>query len=118
MDSFKAKYVAFTALLLLIADIAKGMAVQGETLIQKIEGEAAALPDLMGFLPKAGSLGAELDMLKSSPDDMVVGAELLVTDLAFSSDKAKAIVAAAFPLAEKTVGMIGDVKALVTAIQG
>ncbi|MDR3608532.1 MAG: hypothetical protein P4M08_14305 [Oligoflexia bacterium] len=115
---FASKYPAFTALFALVGGAASILAVQSETLIQKVEGEAAELPGLLAFLPQAGSLGAEVTALKASPTDMEAAAEMLISDFKFSSSKAQSVIAAAFPLAESLVGTtLPQVKALIAAIQ-
>jgi len=118
MDSFKSKYPAFTALLALAAALAQDVAAQGETVLQKLEGSIALVPQALAFMPMASGLGAEVAALKAAPTDIEAGVEVLITDLAFSSDKAKAIIAAAFPLAESLVGLVPQVESLVKAIKG
>lgn len=116
MNSFKSTYPALAGLILLVADATKQLFVGGETLLQKIEGEAAVIPDLISFAPQAGNLSAEIAKLKSVPADLEAAVEMLITDLAFSSDKAKAIINAAFPVAESVVAIIPQAKVLVEAI--
>jgi hypothetical protein len=117
MNSFQTTYPALYALINLLAGVAKGMAVQGETLVQKLEGEAMELPSLVSFLPLAGSIGAEIEAIKSSPGDIVGAAECLVTDLAFTSAKAQAVINAAFPLANSIAALVPQVTAVVAAIK-
>jgi hypothetical protein len=117
MTNFQTKYPAFYALLALMAGVGTGLVAQGETLVQKLEGEAAQLPNLLAFLPQVGSIGPELTALKSSPADIVTAGEVLVTDFAFSSDKAKAIIQASFPLAESLAGLYPQVVTLVAALK-
>ncbi len=113
---FATKYPSFAALLALLAGAGKVLAVQGESLIQKLEGEAVELPSLLAFLPQAGSLGSEIVAIKGNTADIEAAAEYAVTQLAFSSEKAQAIIAAAFPVAETAVTLLGQVKTLVAAI--
>lgn len=113
---FSTNYPAFAALLNLVAGLAKNLAVQNGSLVQKLESEASEVPALVAFLPLASQLGAEVQQLKSSPADIVGGVELLVSDLGFSSTKAQAVINAAFPLAQSIVGLVPQVQALVSAI--
>ena len=75
------------------------------------------VPQALAFFPQASLLGSELTALKANPIDLEAGAELLVTDLAFTSAKAKAIVSAAFPVAESLAAMVPQVQALITVIK-
>lgn len=117
MNSFQSKYPAFTALLGLLGAAAANMAVGGKTVMQKIESEAGLLPQLMAFYPQASGLGAEIQALKTSPADMVGALEVLVTDLALSSDRAKAIVPKAFAVAEWLAQGISPVEELIAVIK-
>lgn len=117
MNSFKSNYPVFSALILLVADFAKNLAVQGESMLAKVEGEVTIVPSILSFIPQASGLGAEVDKLKASPTDCIGGVELLVTDLAFSSERAQAVMSAAFPLADSLVVLVPQVKALVVAIK-
>lgn len=118
MTAFQTKYPAFASLLMVFATFAQDFAAQGETLAQKFEGAVNVVTPVITFLPQSGNLGAELVALKASPSDMEAAGEALVTDLAFSSTKAKAIIAAAFPFAEAAVGLIPQGEALVAAFKG
>ena len=117
MNSFKSKFPAITALLLISAAFAQDFAAQGETVLQKLEGSVAIVPQVLAFVPQASQLGAEASALKASPTDIEAGVEVLVTDLAFSSTKAQAIIAAVFPLAESLAGLVPQAQALVAAIK-
>jgi hypothetical protein len=117
MNSFKTTYPVFTALLSLISAFALDLVTENETLIQKLENSITIVPQVLGFLPIAGGLAAELAKLKASPADIEAAAETLVTDIAFSSVKAKAIIAAAFPLAESVVALVPQVGAIVAAVK-
>jgi hypothetical protein len=116
MNSFAQKYPAFAALLQLAATIAQDAAVQGESLVSKLESLANVAGPMIAFIPQASALSAELAQLKASPADIESAAEALVDDLDFSSDKAKAIIAAAFPVAESLVALIAPVQALIAVI--
>lgn len=117
MMNFAASYPAFAALLSLVANLVQDMEAPNETMLQKLEGSIGLVPVVLAFLPQASLLGPELVAIKASPLALEQGAELLVTDLAFSSAKAKAIIAAAFPVAEAIVGMVPGVQALAAAIK-
>lgn len=118
MTSFKQKYPAFAALLALAAAVAQDFAAPGLSLLQKLSGLAAIIPQVVGFLPLVGSIGSEIVAIKAAGVvDIEAAAELLVTDLAFSSDKAKAIVASAFPVAEQLAGLFAPVQSLIAAIK-
>ena len=117
MESFKAKYPGFVALLSIAAVFAQDMAAPGETALQKLEGTVNLIKPVVAFVPQASLLGPELEALKAAPADIEGGVELLITDLAFSSDKAKAIIAAAFPLAESLVALAPQSVALIAAIK-
>ena len=117
MQNFSTKYPTITALILLVANVAKDAAVQGETLVQKLEASVVLVPQALALIPNVSLLGAEVSALKASPLDLEAGAELLVADLAFSSPKAQAVIAAAFPLAEALVGLVPQVSALVAAMK-
>lgn len=117
MSAFTDKYPAFTAMLAIVAEGAQDLAAQNITFVAKLESMANLVSPIIDFIPQASGLGAELTALKASPADIEAAAEQLVTDLAFTSAKAKAIIAAAFPLAESAVGMIPQVEALVAAIK-
>lgn len=116
MESFAQKYPAFAALLQLVATIGQDMAVQGESLTAKLESLVNVAGPLVAFLPQASALGAEIAALKASPTDIEAAGEALVSDLAFSSAKAKAIIAAAFPVAESLAALVAPVQALVAAL--
>jgi hypothetical protein len=113
---FAQKYPAFAALLALVGAVAQDAAVQGETVLQKLEASINLVPQALAFFPQVSALSSELAALKASPGDMEAAAEALVSDLAFSSAKAKAIIAAAFPLAESLVGLVPQVQALLAAV--
>lgn len=117
MNSFKTKYPAFAALLGLVSAFALDLVTENETLVQKLENSISLVPQVLAFLPQAGNLGQEVSLLKSNVADIEAAAETLVTDLAFSSVKAKAIVAAAFPFAEGIVALVPQGQALYTAIK-
>lgn len=117
MTNFASKYPALAALIGLVSNFGKDMAVQNETVIQKLEGSISLVPSILAFIPQASLLGAEVSALKASPTDLVSGAELLVTDLAFTSEKAQAIITAAFPLAESLAALVPQVGALTSAIK-
>lgn len=101
MESFKSKYPAFTALLGIIGAVAAKAAKAGESVVQKFEDELTLAPAILAFYPSMGALPAEFAAIKAAPVDMEAGIEVLVTDFALSSDKAKAIMPKAFLLAEK-----------------
>lgn len=117
MEDFKSKYPTFTLLFSLIALEAQNFSKPDQNLMQKIASEITILPQFLSFIPQASKLGAEAAVLKASPADMEAGAEILVSDLAFSSDKAKEIIAAAFPVAEDLIGLISKVETLAKAIK-
>lgn len=117
MDQFKLKYPAFTALLFLVASLCQDFAAQGQTWLQKLESTYNLFPQIISFIKVAPGIAAEAIALGGSPTDIEAGAELLVTDLAFTSDKAKAIITAAFPLCEKLTGSIGDIQNLIAAFK-
>lgn len=117
MNSFKTKYPSFSALIALAASIAQDFTAGGLTLIQKLTGLAGLLPQVLAFIPLAGGLASELVALKAAPADIEAGAEVLVTDLAFSSVKAKAIVSSAFPVAEGIANLVSPAQSLIAAIR-
>lgn len=117
MESFKSKYPAFVSLLALVSALAQDLSAQGESMVQKLEGSISLVPQALAFIPQASLLSAEVDALKASPADLEGGVELLITDLSFSSEKAKGIVSAAFPLAESLVSLVPQAQALVAAIK-
>lgn len=117
MNAFQSKYPTFTALLALIGAGAANMAAGGKTFIQKLESEASLLPQLMTFYPQASNLSAEITTLKSSPADIVGALEVLVTDLSFSSDRAKAIIPKAFAVAEWLAQGITPIEELVASVK-
>jgi hypothetical protein len=117
METFAQKYPAFAALLEVFAVIGQDFAIQGETLVQKLEGAVNLVSPIIAFMPQASLLSAEVSQLKASPADLESAAEALVDDLEFSSAKAKAIIAAAFPFAESLVGLIPQAEALIAAVK-
>lgn len=117
MNSFAQKYPSFAALLLIISNVARDLVVPNETLLQKLENSVSLVPQVLAFVPQASALGAEVSALKSVPADIEAAAEALVVDLAFSSDKAKAIIAASFPLAEQIVALIPSAQAVIAAVK-
>lgn len=112
MNSFKTTYPAIAALLALIGTAVQNVAVQGETFLQKAEAELTLAPAILTFYPQAALLGPELALIKESPGDIEGGIELLVTDFAFSSPKAAAIIPQAFAVGEWIVAGVGPIKAL------
>lgn len=114
---FASKYPAFAALLALLPPLLTDFEATGTSFVQKLEGAVVIVPGILAFIPQASQLGAEVAALKASPSDLEAGAELLVTDLAFSSTKAQAIITAAFPLAESLVALAPQISALVGAIK-
>lgn len=116
MNSFSSKYPAFAALLMAFALEAK-ILTDGNAWAVKLTEEAEEISPLSQFIPQANLLGAELAQLKASPEDMVSAAEALVTDLSFTSTKAEAIIAAAFPFAEQAAAMVPASQALIAAFQ-
>jgi hypothetical protein len=117
MNNFKQNYPAFAALLALFGGACAELAIQGETLVQKFEGEATLLPQALVFLPQASQLGAEAAQLKSSPTDIESGCEVLITDFNFTSAKAQLIISKAFPLAEGIAAQVTNAQALIAAIK-
>lgn len=117
MNSFNSKYPSVAALILIFANLAKDVSAQGETILQKLEASFGLLPQVISFIPQAGNLNSEITALKASPEDMVIGIEMLVNDLGFTSEKAKLIIESAFPLAEKIVSSLPDAKNLIAAIK-
>lgn len=115
---FGQKYPASAAFVLLIANILKDAASAlqpGQSALQKIMGFENLAPALIGFLPQIGALAGEVKQY--SVGDDIAAAEMLVSDLAFSSDKAQKIVAALFPVMEELAALEPKVEALVAAIQ-
>lgn len=118
MNPFQAKYPAFYALIGLVADAAKDTvaAAQGSgSFLQKLIGYETLVPELIALVPLAGQLTAEAQAM--SVVDMEAAAEVLVSDLAFSSAKAMAVIAAALPLAEQLAALVAPSEALVAAIK-
>lgn len=120
MDSFKLKFPAFTALLLIVGTALQKAAAPSESLIAKLGSEMVLAPQVLSFVVsgQAGALGAELSSLKGSVPDMEAAAELLIADLALSSDKAKAILPHAFAVGEWAASGVSPVMALIAAIEG
>lgn len=114
---FKSKYPAMSALLALAAAVAQDFAASGLSLVQKLYGLAALVPQALTFVGMVGQIAGEVASLKASPVDIEAGAEVLVVDLALSSDKAKSIVAAAFPVAEKIAELVSPVQSLIAAVK-
>ena len=117
MDSFKTKYPALAALIAILASEAKIIEAPGESIAQKGANEIGELPALIAFLPQVGLLGAEIKAIEATPTDLFGAAELIVTDLSFTSEKAQSIIALIFPYAQKLAGLIPDTKALIAAIK-
>jgi hypothetical protein len=117
MNSFKTSYPALSALFTLIASAATQLAVQGQTLVQKIEGEFTLLPQVLTFIPQASNISAEIAAVKGSPAEIEAGIELLVTDFAFTSDKAKSVIAKSFAVGEWIIQGIEPVKELIAEIK-
>lgn len=118
MNSFSARYPAFAALLSIIGQAAHRMAADGQTFIEKIENEVTLVPGVLAFISsgQGALLGAELEKLKASPEDMVEAGECLVTSFSFTSDKAKVIIPATFGVAEWVASGFAPVKALLAVI--
>lgn len=106
MNSFSNKYPSFAAVLILFATLGKDAFTPGQTALQKLTGAANLIGPLMAFLPQSTALTTEVAVLKSSPSDMEQAGEALVTDFGFTSAKAQAIIAAAFPLAETIANLV------------
>jgi hypothetical protein len=116
MGSFASKYPAIAALLAIMSSGVQSAEVPNETIVQKLEGSIGMIPQILAFIPQVSAIGSEIAALKSSPSELEAGAELLVSDLAFTSEKAKAIIAAVFPLADSLIALLPQVKALASAI--
>lgn len=116
MNAFSQKYPAFAALLNLLAVAAKDLVAPG-SLVGKLSSLVNEIAPIVAFMPQAGLLGAEVAALKASPQDIIMCGEALVADLAFSSGKAQAIIAAAFPVGEALAGLVPQIEALVAAIK-
>lgn len=114
MTSFKQKYPAFAALLVIVGLLAQDFAAPGVTLVQKLTNLYNVVPAVMAFVPQIGALGAEISALKSSPTDIEAGGEVLVTDLGFSSAKGVAVIAAAFPVGEGVVALWSPIQNLIS----
>lgn len=119
MESFKSKYPAFTALLVIVGGALAKAVAPAEGLLQKLSSEMALAPKVLAFAVsgQAAGLGAELALLKESVTDMEAGLEVLVTELALSSDKAKAILPHAFAVGEWAASGVAPIKGLVEAIE-
>lgn len=119
MDSFKSKYPAFTALLALVGGALSKLAAPSVGILQKLESEVVLAPQVLQFVAsgQAGALGSELAVLKDSAPDMEVGVEVLISDFAFSSDKAKALLPKVFAVGEWAVAGVSPIKELVVALE-
>ena len=114
----QSKYPAFYALIALVAAAAKDTSdavVSSSSLLSKVLEFENLVPLLMQLYPVAADIAVEAKAM--SAQDIEAAAEQLVVDLEFSSDKAKAVIAAAFPLAESLAGLVPQVQALVAAIK-
>jgi len=116
MESFKSKYVILTAALVLIASEFKIAFKPGENAVQKFIESGSLIPGLLPIVSNVGQLKSEIETLKGSVVDMEAGAEVLVTELAFSSDAAKAIIPKAIAVAEWAVQGIEPIKELAAVI--
>lgn len=116
---FSSKFPASAALIMLIASAVKDSVKalgSDESLLQKLTEYSNLMPSVIGFIPQAGKIAAEVKSFEVA--DAVSAAEMLVAELSFSSDHAQKIVAAAFPILEDLAGMGPKVSALVAAIKG
>lgn len=113
MNSFKTNFPVLTMLFALIGTEAQLLSAGNESWLQKLESEGALIPQLIPFMAQSGSLSAEIAKVKASPADIEAGVETLVTDFAFSSDKAKSIVESAFTFGEGLVAQIAPISALI-----
>lgn len=117
MDSFKQKYPAFTALLTLVGDFGKEMGDHNESVLKNLADSVKLFPQLLTFVPLASQVDDEAKLIAQNPEEIVAGVEILVTEFAFSNEKAKAVIAASFEVAEGLAGMVPKIKNLVTAIK-
>jgi hypothetical protein len=116
MNPIQEKYPALFAFIGLLSAVAKDFGASG-TLLQRLVSLDNTIPQVTSFVPLAGQLGAEIAAIEKVPADLVEAAEIFVTDLSFSSAKAQAILAAAFPLANSLVGVVPEALALEAAIK-
>lgn len=114
---FKQKYPAFTALIHIVALEGKALGNPDDGLIAKVGNSMKIIPEVLLFLPQSKTIGAEAAQLKSSATDIEDGIEMLVVDLEFSSEKAKKIIEAAFPVADKIAALIPETQNLIAAIK-
>lgn len=114
------KKAALVAVIKLVADAAKDTAAAiqpGQALLSRLAGYGNLVLDVEALLPQIGDLKAELAGL--TPPDYVELAGVLVSDLAFSNEKAQGIVATALdllgelagPVMTKTLALVAAAKA-------
>jgi hypothetical protein len=111
------KYPALIALVGIFASIAKIAATAGETLAQRGTALIGLFPQIMSFIPQMTLLSGELSTIGATPADEEALAEQFVTDLAFTSDKAKSIITPAFAVAEGIANLVSPIESLITALK-
>jgi hypothetical protein len=115
---FQTKYPALYALIALVAAAAvdsEQALSSSASLIAKLLGYENLIPEFVALAPQLGAISAEVKAM--SPQDIEQAAEALVADLAFSSDKAKAVIAASFSVVDWLIAGQAPVMALVSAIK-
>jgi len=111
------KYPGLIAIVAIMASITKIFAQSGETFIQKSTAFLGLFPQILAAIPLTAGLPIELTQIKGNITDEEALAEQFVNDLSFSSDKAKAIIADAYPVAEAIAGLVGPAQKLIATIR-
>jgi hypothetical protein len=117
MTEVKSKYPAIAALLSLFGTFAEDVSSSG-SLLQKLANLSNLIPGAVTLEGLASDLGPEFSAIKALPLAESISvfegcAELLVTDLAFSSSQAQAAQKAAFALGEWLVAGVPAIEAII-----
>ena len=103
--TFKTTYPATTSLITLLSGVVTTGIANDTSALAAAEAETVELPELIDFLSKESTLGAEVTALKASPSDIESALEVIVTDLHFTSAKAAALIPLVFSFAESAVAL-------------
>lgn len=87
----------------------------GQSILGRLASYSNLIPDLEALIPQIGDIVGEASALK--PEDYVTLVSLLVTDLAVTDEKAKAIIAASLKLlSDLALVIVPDAQSLIAAI--
>jgi hypothetical protein len=114
---FATKYPAIAALIVMLDTAAIDLTAGQNILVELSKLAADEAGPVVGFISQSSQVGNEFKALAASSTDIESGVEYLITELEFSSEKAKAVIAALFPMGESIAALIPQVMTFISAVK-